>query len=79
MSLQALPADLIKPVLEQLVDRTDLCHCTLVNQVFHQTATAVLYKHLEMYNIVLVSTTVTLLPIYGLMPVSCAEECQWGT
>ena len=58
MSLQTLPADLIKPVLEQLVSRTDLCSCALVNQGFHQAAVAVLYRNLETPKVVVVSTSV---------------------
>ena len=60
MSLQALPADLIKPVLEQLVSRVDLCNCALVSQEFHRTAAAVLYRNLEIRNVVVVSVCISM-------------------
>ncbi|KAF7350994.1 hypothetical protein MSAN_01661600 [Mycena sanguinolenta] len=44
---QDLPLDLLRPILEELTDRRDLCSCVLVNRNFNRAAIPLLYSVLD--------------------------------
>lgn len=62
MPPQALPEDLIKPVLEQLEHTADLCRCARVSQAFHQSSVVVLYRNLHVRDLIVVSIQALSLP-----------------
>ena len=55
--IRTLPVDLVKPILEHLSNRGDLCRCVLVNQAFHVAAVALLYRNIEVGSSIAVSST----------------------
>jgi hypothetical protein len=44
---QNLPADILPPILDHLVDRKDLNACSLVSWMFYRVATPLLYRTLD--------------------------------
>ncbi|KAJ6497524.1 hypothetical protein C8R45DRAFT_822497, partial [Mycena sanguinolenta] len=49
---QDLPLDLLRPILEELSDRRDLCSCVLVNRNFNRAAIPLLYSVLDSRRVV---------------------------
>lgn len=44
---EALPLDVLPLILEHLSDRKDLCTCALLSKDFHNAATPLLYRTLD--------------------------------
>lgn len=52
--MHTLPVELVRPVLEaEILDRTDIRSCALVNRIFHAEAVAVLYRNIDLGHIIM--------------------------
>ena len=61
-SAEALPLDVLPLILAHLSDRRDLCTCALLSKAFHNAATPLLYRTLDVRVVK-----------HRRLPVSCAE------